>query len=207
MQTNSWPRTSLPLRPLLFECYGAGKRGVFTHPLTVGGDGGTTDNLTTSFLHLSLFSTALWDLRNSGSVHPFCLPRLLPSLTLPCKTVLARPDEQETCPFHFSLRIFTMVRRSLYGPTACWILAQTSLLVPWSLYQMCNILWWHLSTAHILCSSVRVHDLQAYRKMDVTRKHVGHILELREILLLFQTGFNLVNAAVVRAILDSISGS
>ena len=81
------------------------------------------------------------------------------------------------------------------------------LVVIWSLYEMCNILWWHLSTAHILCSSVRVHDLQAYRKMDVTRKHVGHILELREILLLFQTGFNLVNAAVVRAILDSISGS
>ena len=33
-----------------------------------------------------------------------------------------------------------------------------------------------------------------------------HILELREILLLFQTGLNLVNAAVVFAILKSISG-
>ena len=43
----------------------------------------------------------------------------------------------------------------------------------------------------LLCSSaVRVHDSQAYRKMDVTR-------ELREILLSFQTGFNLVNSAVV----------
>ena len=42
--------------------------------------------------------------------------------------------------------------------------------------------------------------------MDVTRKHISCILELREILLSFQTGFNLVNAAVVCAILESISG-
>ena len=49
-----------------------------------------------------------------------------------------------------------------------------------------------------------VHDLQAYRKMDVTRERISRILELREILLSFQTG--LVNAAVVCAILESISG-
>ena len=53
---------------------------------------------------------------------------------------------------------------------------------------------------------MRVHDSQAYRKMDVTRKRISRILELREILLSFQTGFNLVNAAVVCAILESISG-
>ena len=47
---------------------------------------------------------------------------------------------------------------------------------------------------------------QAHRKMDVTREHIGNILELREILLSFQTGFNLVNAAVACAILESISG-
>ena len=45
-----------------------------------------------------------------------------------------------------------------------------------------------------------------YTKMDVTREHISHILELREILLSFQTGFNLVKAAVVCAILESISG-
>ena len=50
------------------------------------------------------------------------------------------------------------------------------------------------------------HDLQAYRKMDVTRDHISCILELREILLSFQTGFNLVNAAVVCAILECTSG-
>ena len=42
--------------------------------------------------------------------------------------------------------------------------------------------------------------------MDVTKERISHILELREILLSFQTGFSLVNAAVVCAILESISG-
>ena len=54
---------------------------------------------------------------------------------------------------------------------------------------------------------MRAHESQAYRKMDVTRERISRILELREILLLFQTGFSLVNAAVVCAILESISGS
>ena len=55
-------------------------------------------------------------------------------------------------------------------------------------------------------SAVRVHDSQADRKMDVTRECIRHILELRDILLSFQTGFNLVNVADVCAILESISG-
>ena len=54
--------------------------------------------------------------------------------------------------------------------------------------------------------AVRVHDSQAYREMDVTREPNSRILELREILLSFQTGFSLVNAAVVCTILESISG-
>ena len=46
----------------------------------------------------------------------------------------------------------------------------------------------------LLCSSaVRVHDSQAYRKVDVTRERISRILELRETLLSFQTGSNLVN--------------
>ena len=65
---------------------------------------GTTDNFATSFLHFSLFSTALWDLLNSRPVHSLmlsshlflCLPCLLPPFTVPCKMVLARPDERET---------------------------------------------------------------------------------------------------------------
>ena len=54
-------------------------------------------------------------------------------------------------------------------------------------------------------SAVRVHDLQAYRKMDVKKERISRILELREILLSIQTGFSLVNAAVVCAILENIS--
>ena len=61
----------------------------------------------------------------------------------------------------------------------------------------CVLLW---------SSAVRVHDSQAYRKMDVTRERISRILELREILLSIQNGFSLVNAAVVCAIQESISG-
>ena len=61
----------------------------------------------------------------------------------------------------------------------------------------CILLW---------SSAVRVHDSQAYRKMDVTRERISRISELREIPLLIQTGFGLVNAAVACAILESISG-
>ena len=42
--------------------------------------------------------------------------------------------------------------------------------------------------------------------MDVTRECIRGNLELSKILLSFQTGFSLVNAAVVCAILESISG-
>ena len=53
---------------------------------------------------------------------------------------------------------------------------------------------------------MRIHDSQAYRKMDVTRERISRILELREILLSIQIGISLVNAAVACAILQSISG-
>ena len=53
---------------------------------------------------------------------------------------------------------------------------------------------------------MRVHDSQAYRKMDVTRERISRILELREILLSIQIGFSLVNAAVACAILQNNSG-
>ena len=52
----------------------------------------------------------------------------------------------------------------------------------------CILLW---------SSTVRVHDSQAYRKMDETKERISCILELREILLSSRTECNLVNAAVV----------
>ena len=104
----------------------------------------TTDDFATSFLHFFLFCTALWDLPNSRPVHSLmlsshlflCLPSFLPPCTVPCKMVLARPDERKTCPHHCSLRLFAMVRRSSCGPTVCWILSRTSPLVTWSLFKM-----------------------------------------------------------------------
>ena len=53
---------------------------------------------------------------------------------------------------------------------------------------------------------MEVRDSQAYRKLDVTRERIRRILELKETLLSLQFGFNLVNAAAVCAILESISG-
>ena len=53
---------------------------------------------------------------------------------------LVRPDERETCAYHFSLHFFTIIRSSSCGPTACWILAQTSSLITWSLYEIRSIL-------------------------------------------------------------------
>ena len=124
--------------------------------LSLNRDGlwGTTDNFTTSFLHISLFSTALWNLANSRPVHSLMLSSHL-FLYLPCH-----------------LYPFSVSQTSLYE----------------SLYEMRSILWEHLiSMAHILfCSfAVRVYDSQAYRKMNVTRKQISHILELRELLLSF----------------------
>ena len=156
----------------------------------------TTDDFATSFLHFPLFSTALWDMPNSRPVqslmlssHLFLrLPCLFPPFTVPCEMVLARPDERETWQYHCSLRLFTMVRSSC-GPIACWILARTSSLITWSLYEMRSMLQQHLiSMACILLLSpaVRVHDSQAYRKMDVTTERIIRILELREILLSIQ---------------------
>ena len=105
--------------------------------LTREGRSGTAHDFTTSFLHFPLFSTAFWDLANSRPLHSLLLssllflylPCLLHLFTVPCKVVLARPAERETCPYHCSLRLFTIVRRSSCGPIACWILAWTSWLV------------------------------------------------------------------------------
>ena len=47
---------------------------------------------------------------------------------------------------------------------------------------------------------MRVHDSQAFRKMDVTRERIGSILELRKIVLSFETGFNLVSAVILESI-------
>ena len=66
------------------------------------------------------------------SSHFFCLPCIHPPFSVPCKIVLARPDEWQTCLYHCNLRLFTMFKTSSCGPIACWIEVRTSSLVTWS---------------------------------------------------------------------------
>ena len=81
---------------------------IIIYPLTVRVVGAPQMILQLVFSIFSLSSTALWDLLNSRpghflmlSSHLFlCLPCLLPPFTVPCKMVLARPDEWETWPYH-----------------------------------------------------------------------------------------------------------
>ena len=117
--------------------------------------------------------------------------------------------DRVTCPYHFSLRLFTEVRRSSYGPMAFPILAFTSSLVMRSLYEIPRSLRKHLiSSACILLSmsAVMVHVSHAYKNMDMARERISLILKLMAIFLSFQMTLNLVTAAVVWAILESTSG-
>ena len=53
---------------------------------------------------------------------------------------------------------------------------------------------------------MRVHDSQAYRKMDVTRERISRIFELREILLSVQSGFSLANSLEEGLLSSAFSG-
>ena len=89
---------------------------VIIYPLTMRVVGAKTDDFATSFLHFSLFPTALWDLENSRPVQSlmlsshffFCQPCLLPPFTVPCETVSVRPDERETWTYHCNLRLLSI---------------------------------------------------------------------------------------------------
>ena len=89
-----------------------------------------TDDLATSSLHSSrlaafLMAAPIVMLVHSGMLFShlfFCLPLLLPPCTVPCRVVLASLVDLVTCPYHFSLRPFTVVKRSSWGPMACRVL-------------------------------------------------------------------------------------
>ena len=98
--------------------------------LNRGGRLGTTDDFTTSFLCFFLcvlhFPLALGELQACPFPDVCCLPTSFSVCLVffPLLLCLARwfwPDlmKRKTCPYHFSLRLFTMVRRSLYGSIVC----------------------------------------------------------------------------------------
>ena len=109
---------------------------------------GTTVEFTTSFLYSLWFSAFHSSIFKASPLFDVVFPsfplRLSP-WTVPCRIVLASPDDRVTCLYHFSLRLFTEVRRSSYDPMAFPILAFTSSLVIWSLYEILRNLWKHLS--------------------------------------------------------------
>ena len=96
---------------------------------------GITDDFTISFLHSSLFSTALWDLVNSRPVHSLmlsshlflCLLGLLPPFAVPCKTVLARAEERETCPY--TTAVCVSLRQKVFVWSDCLLDLGTDFLV------------------------------------------------------------------------------
>ena len=102
-----------------------------------------------------------------------------------------------------------MVRRSSCGPSACWTLARTSSLVtsPYGLCMRCVVSCGRTSFPWL------VFLFGALLWGSMIHKHTGRwiwqgsasvVSWNREILLSFQTGFNLVNAADVCAILESM---
>ena len=194
-------------------------RHYYHHHLSLTREGrwGTTDDFATRFPHLSLFSTALWDLPNHRPVHFLllsshlflCLPCLLPPFTVPCKMVLARPDERETWPYHCSLHLFTIVRSSSCGPIACWILHG----LPRWYYGLCT-------RCVVSCGSTSfpwlVFFFGALLWGSMIHKHTGRWMWQRSASVVSwscekyscqsKLVFSLVNAAVACAILESISG-
>ncbi|KAH3828338.1 hypothetical protein DPMN_130294 [Dreissena polymorpha] len=166
----------------------------------------TTDDLATSSLHSSCFLDCLKASLSLIPVHYetvssqllFCLPLLFPPFTVPCNTVLSSPDDRETCPYHFSLHLFTAVSSSSWG--------HICLPVSLSYFLVCDAVLVGYAEesskathSHGLYPSllVSVHDLEAYINMKLTRARIRLIFELRAMLVSFQMVLSFVSAAVV----------
>ena len=153
---------------------------------------GTTVDFTTNFLHSSRFLAFRHMMFHWRPVHSLmlsshrflCLPVRLPPYTVPCRMVLASPDDRVTCPYHFSLRLFTKVRSS-YGSMGFPVLVFTSSLVMWSLCEIPRSLWKHLiSNACILLSTSAVMVLvsHAYKNVHMARERISLMLEVMAML-------------------------
>ena len=78
---------------------------------------------------------------------------LLHHCTVPCKIVLASPTDPATCPNHFNLRFFTVVRQGIGPYDDILILSLTASLVMWSLYKMPSFM------EHFALESASLHSI------------------------------------------------
>ena len=98
----------------------AGDIYLSVYPIVLGTVGAPHD-VATNIRHSSHSSALLTASLSSKTIqsrmlssHRFlCLPLLLPSRTVPWRTVLASPEALVTCPYHFILRLFTVDKSSL----------------------------------------------------------------------------------------------
>ena len=86
----------------------------------------------------------------------FGLPLLRLPSTVPCSITLDRPSDLVTCPYHFSLRRFTVARRSSYGPICFTMVSRTCSFVTRSLRSLCPSISLpvslHTSAMYVHCS-------------------------------------------------------
>ena len=91
---------------------------LLAYPVVLVDRWGATDGLATSSLHSSRLSVSLMAAPSVMPVHSgmlsshlfFCLPLLRPPCTVPCRIVLASPEDLVMCPYHFSLRLLLWSR-------------------------------------------------------------------------------------------------
>ena len=94
----------------------------FTYPIVWLTAGASLEILQPSFSTLqSSQLSAVWYSFQGQSVFDiafpsFSLPLRLPPWTVPCRTVLASPDDCVMCLYYLSLRLFAEVRRFFIGP-------------------------------------------------------------------------------------------
>ena len=164
------------------------------YPIVMQGRCDTTDDFTTTPFNLVQSSFALVELAKSITAHCLILSfHLFFFFHSLCPVEMSydrcsgraklKPEDLETWPNHLSFRFLTTVRSSSYSPLATWIFLRTSFFGYVGLVrtvQLPSVA--STSKAFILfsCSAVKVHESQAYRNMEMTRKHISFTFDQSE---------------------------
>ena len=106
--------------------------------------------------------------------------------------------------------LIKVVRISSYFLITSWVVLRKYSIVMWSLYKI-SVTFGSISFQRhfiLFCySTVKVHDSQTYRNMEMKREHNSFTFDLRTMFLSFQINFSFVRATVACSILDRTSGS